>query len=160
MRELLTVAGKLTPLSSKTHITYQLYIPEGMNALHIEFEYGPKTLDDRDASKQMIEEAISKYVNPALQSVYLEHWKKFHPLQNLLTLSVDDPDGFRGSAHRHPNHQQHILSLHESSPGFFSGPIQNGVWKVTISVHCIVTQECEYQLRIREGEVSHEMASV
>lgn len=160
MRELLAVEGGLTPLSSKTHITYQLYIPEGIDVLEIEFAYDPKTLDDKKASKPLIEEAIRKYVDPALQGVYSQQWDKFYPLQNLLTLSVDDPHGFRGSAHRHPNHQRHILSLYAASPGFFAGQVGEGVWKVTISVHCVVTPECRYRLRIREGGESHEMASV
>ncbi|WP_339321638.1 hypothetical protein [Paenibacillus sp. FSL W8-0194] len=160
MKELLAVEGALTPLSSKTHITYQLYIPKGIDVLEIDFAYNPKTLDDKETSKPLIEEAIRKYVDPALQEIYLPQWEKFHPLQNLLTLSVDDPDGFRGSAHRHPNHQRHVLSPQTASPGFFAGKVAEGVWKVTISVHCVVTAECRYRLRIGEGGTRHEMASV
>lgn len=160
MRDILIVEGNLTPLSSKTHITYQFYIPGAIDCLNIDFKYSPKTLDDRDLSRELIEEAICKYVPPAHRPVYIEQWERFFPLQNLLTLSIDDPEGFRGSAHRHPNTQQHVLSLLESSPGFFAGPIQEGIWRVTISVHCVVTPECRYHLHIWEGEVNHEVASV
>lgn len=152
MKDLLVVEGKLTPLSSKTHIAYQLYIPEAVESLHIDFSYSPKTLDDKDVSRVLIEDAIDRYVRPSQKSVYMEQWEKFVPLKNLLTLSVDDPQGFRGSAHRHPNDQHHVLSPRESSPGFLAGPIHEGVWRVTISVHCVITPECRYQLSIREGE--------
>ncbi|MFC3746542.1 hypothetical protein [Paenibacillus sp. GCM10012306] len=160
MRDLLIVEGQLTPLSSKTHITYQFYLPEGIDSLAIDFKYSPKILEDKDLSQELITEAIHKYVDPTLQQVYAEQWERFFPLQNLLTLSIDDPEGFRGSAHRHPPVQQHVLSQETSSPGFFAGKIGPGVWKVTISVHCVVTPECRYQLHIREGAVDHEVASL
>jgi hypothetical protein len=149
--DILIVEGSLTPLSSKTHITYQFYIPKGVECLNIAFEYSPKTLEDKDLSQERIEEAIQKYVNASLQTVYKEQWEKFYPLQNLLTLSIDDPEGFRGSAHRHPNTQQHSLAVDGSSSGFFAGAIQEGMWRITISVHCVVTSDCSYQLRIWEG---------
>ncbi|OPA80888.1 hypothetical protein BVG16_00630 [Paenibacillus selenitireducens] len=160
MKDLLIVEGTLTPLSSKTHITYQFNIPGPAESLRIDFSYSPKVLDDKEQARVLIEEALDKYVDPSLQAVYKEQWEKFAPLKNLLTLSIDDPEGFRGSAHRHPNHQHHVLSPHESSPGFFAGPIHEGVWRVTISVHCVVTSECRYQLHIREGEIDHEVASI
>ncbi|GMX66661.1 hypothetical protein Elgi_59330 [Paenibacillus elgii] len=160
MKDLLIVEGKLTPLSSKTHITYQFYMPEAAECLVIDFSYSPKKLNDLHASRELIEDAIDQYVNPSLQPVYKEQWEKFVPLQNLLTLSIDDPDGFRGSAHRHPNEQHHVLSRKESSPGFIEGPIQDGIWRVTISVHCVVTEACHYTLSIRGGASAHELASV
>lgn len=160
MKDILIVEGSLTPLSSKTHITYQFYLPQSTERLAIDFSYTPKILEDKNLSRVLIEEALDKYVALSLQAVYKEKWEKFVPLQNLLTLSIDDPEGFRGSAHRHPNNQHHVLSLHESSPGFFAGPIQEGVWRVTISVHCVVTTECHYQLHIREGGIAHEVASI
>ncbi|MFC4602024.1 hypothetical protein [Cohnella hongkongensis] len=152
MHELLVVEGKLHPSSSKTHITYQFHISAPLPALQIDFQYAPKRLEDKSESRRLIEQSIEQYVHPSLQAAYMDKWEQFMPLQNLLTISVDDPSGFRGSAHRHPEKQRHLLALSSSSPGFIPGAIREGIWRITISVHCVVTPDCDYLLRVTEGE--------
>ncbi|WP_166244043.1 hypothetical protein [Paenibacillus turpanensis] len=160
MDELLTVEGTLTPLSSKTHITYQFHIDEPSASLVIDFKYSPKVLEDREAARPLIVEAIEKYVEPSVAELQKKQWERFAPLQNLLTLSIDDPSGFRGSAHRHPPEQHHILGEGEASPGFIAGPLPSGIWKITISVHCVVTPTCTYHLTVRKGGDAHELGTV
>lgn len=161
MRDILHVEGRLTPLSSKTHITYQFHLPEAIERLHVAFSYSPKKLEDPAKTQVLIHEALEKYVKPPLQDVYKKQWENYAPLLNLLTLSLDDPAGFRGSAHRHPNEQQHDIGAEESSPGFFSGPIQEGVWRLTISAHCVVTEDCHYKLLVQaEGGARDEVVAV
>ncbi|MCU6710960.1 hypothetical protein M6D81_19880 [Paenibacillus sp. J5C_2022] len=161
MKDILQVEGRLTPLSSKTHITYQFHLPEATDRLRVAFSYSPKRLEDPVKAKAMIHQALEQYAEPSQQERLKEKWESYAPLLNLLTLSVDDPDGFRGSAHRHPNEQLHLIGADISSPGFFSGRIQQGVWRVTISAHCIVTDNCEYQLLVQaEGGASDEVAAI
>lgn len=151
---LLEAEGKLTPISSKTQLTYQFQLNHECEFLDIDFKYAPKQYQDKAASHELIMEAIEKYAEPEWAEPYKKNWEGFYPLQNLLTLSVDGPEGFRGSAHRHPPEQQHRIcsDASQTSPGFISGKLAAGVWKITISVHCVVTPECRYVLEVRGGE--------
>ncbi|MCI3921101.1 hypothetical protein MO973_12730 [Paenibacillus sp. TRM 82003] len=160
MNELLTAEGTLTPLSSKTHITYQFHIDEPHEAVTIDFQYSPKALEDPDAARPLIERALEKYAEPSIAELHAKQWERYAPLMNLLTLSVDDPEGFRGSAHRHPPEQRHELAKDGASPGFIAGPIVRGVWKITISVHCVVTPTCNYRLTVKKGRDAHEVGTV
>ncbi|PAD79405.1 hypothetical protein [Paenibacillus campinasensis] len=160
MDDLLIVEGNVTPLSSKTHITYQFHIDEPAACLDIAFAYSSKALEDREASRRMILEAIDKYAEPSISELQKQHWERFVPLQNLLTLSLDDPSGFRGSAHRHPPEQHHLLTEEQASPGFIAGPLPSGIWKLTISIHCVVTPECHYRLVVRKGGNADAMGTI
>lgn len=159
--QLLEVEGKVTPLGSKSHMTYQFQIHEAVSGLLIDFKYGPKSYLNKEASYSLIRDAIGRFAEPERVEAYKAQWESFYPLQNLLTLSVDGPEGFRGSAHRHPPEQRHILSEdpRTTSPGFLPGPITPGIWKITVSVHCVVSPECRYELRAR-GVSRHEMDTV
>ncbi|TDQ37169.1 hypothetical protein EV213_11448 [Aureibacillus halotolerans] len=152
--------GSLTPLSSKTHISYQFHLSEPCPFLVVDFTYSPKVLDDKEASRPLILEAIASFASPSAIELQKEKWEQFLPLQNLLTVSIDDPAGFRGSAHRHSPDQRHILSSDEASPGFLAGPVQSGIWKITISVHCIVTPTCMYRLSVKKGRDDHELGAL
>lgn len=150
-KDIITAQGKLTPLSSKTHITYQFHLDHPLSLLEIGFSYTPKQFLDREASQPLILEAIETYSDPAWVELHKKQWDTFYPLQNLLTLSLDSPVGFRGSAHRHTPEQQHMIcpDWNKTSPGFIAGDVPSGVWKVTISVHCVVTPDCHYELFVR-----------
>ncbi|MEK3885168.1 hypothetical protein [Paenibacillus sp. PL2-23] len=160
MNELLVAGGTLTPLSSKTHITYQLPIIGQLASLELEFRYSPKVLVDQEAAQSLIIEAIERYNEPSHAELQKQQWERYTPLQNLLTLSVDDPNGFRGSAHRHSPEQKYKIAGLASSPGFINGELPEGLWRITISVHCVITPECSYQLIIRGGSQLYEMDTV
>jgi len=149
MADLLKVKGELDPSSSKTHIAYRLLVPGG-ESLHVHFAYGPKVLEDRERSRMLIEEGLNKYIEPRLLEQYKQNWEINLPLKNLITVSFDDANGFRGSAHRHDPDQHFILAPDEASPGLVKGVITPGVWIITLSVHCIVTEACHYSLRVWE----------
>lgn len=161
-KDIIAVEGRLTPLSSKTHITYQFHVERALSSLELDFRYAPKPFLDKEASKPLILEAIESYSDPAWTELYKKQWENYYPLQNLLTLSLDSPAGFRGSAHRHAPEQRHLIcrDVSKTSPGFIAGDVPFGVWKVTISVHCVVTPDCRYELLVREGGSADEMASI
>lgn len=145
MEKWLHVSGSIDPLASQTHITYTFPILEQASMIRIEFNYAPKTLTDTAQAQTIIESAMVRYGYDAPQ----EHeWQKYAPLQNLITLSVDDPQTHRGQAHRQDSQQTHFLSIDHASPGFWKGSNPVGEWKVILSIHSIVIPECHYQLEV------------
>lgn len=149
MKTYIETQGTLTPTSSKTHIIFTFDILEDIKKLNIEFSYDPKFLDDLDASKKIIEESLHLYYE---DGKYEGKWEEYLPLKNLLTLSIDDPKGFRGAVHNHPNKQYLYLSEEQASLGCIAGKLHKGHWEVTLSIHAVVTENCTYNLHIWEGE--------
>jgi hypothetical protein len=151
---LIDVKGQVTPVSSRSHITYSFDLSQPVEGLNILFKYNPKRLEDLESSKTMILESLVKYTNAEYADLDGAKWETFMPLTNLITLSVDDPAGHRGAGHRHDSEQLLYVSEHCASLGFVSGPMIKGMWKVTLSLHSIVTDICSYELQIwvEEGQ--------
>ena len=57
---------------------------------------------------------------------------------NLLTLTVLDPHGFRGAAHRHAPGETIQIGEESASPGFIPGPLPAGEWTVRVDTHLIM----------------------
>lgn len=149
---ILLVEGKLTPSCSRTQITYSFNVPKGCSTLKARFTYWPKELEDESETKRLINEGLTKYVDKKALEIYKKNWKSFAPLKNLVTISLDDTNQFRGAGHRHSSDQYYIISADEASPGLVKGEIIPGVWKITISVHCIITVNCDYKLQVWNGD--------
>ncbi|QGQ94737.1 hypothetical protein EHS13_07500 [Paenibacillus psychroresistens] len=149
---LIDVKGQVTPVNSRSHITYSFDLRQPIGKLNIRFSYHPKRLEDPERSKEMILASIEKYSGLENSDLEQAKWESFLPLTNLITLSVDDPQGHRGAGHRHDPEQLIRLSEHQASPGFVSGPIIEGIWKVTLSLHGIVSELCSYELQIWQEE--------
>lgn len=58
--------------------------------------------------------------------------------RNLLTLSLFDPRGFRGAAHRWQVDQQILISSDAATPGFLPGPLYPGGWILELNAHEIL----------------------
>lgn len=151
MDHLIDVEGVLTPSCSKTHITYCFPLYRKAGELKILFCYDPKVLLDKEKSRELISKGIHQFVEED-QDTDLANWERYLPVQNLLTISVEDGNGFRGCAHRQSSQQELIISEQNSSPGLISGALDKGLWKVTISVHAVVTDRCKYSLKVLEGD--------
>jgi len=72
-------------------------------------------------------------------------------VHNLLTLSLFDPRGFRGAAHRWNQHQIVTVATNHASPGFLAGPILPGHWRLELDAHEVVndgqdTGSCSFSL--------------
>jgi hypothetical protein len=148
----LDVQGSVTPLCSKSHITYRFPVGQRVKALQIEFAYTPKHMDDKEQARPLIMAGIAKYTEPEHLERVQAKWESFLPLKNLMTVSVDDPDCHRGAGHRQDPEQLIVLSEDEAAPGFTKGTIAAGLWAVTLSLHAIVTDTCSYTLQVREVE--------
>lgn len=143
MNYLYEVAGQVNPSCSRSHIEYSFYVEKQYDLLKIKFEYFPKDLEDKDLSKELIIDSLEKYGYSESRG----KWEDFLPLKNHITLSFDDPDGFRGAVHRH----DHILELSfnekQSSPGIIPKVNSPGMWKIKLSIHALVTKKCDYSLK-------------
>lgn len=149
---LIDVKGQVTPVSTRSHITYSFDLRKPAGELKIRFSYHPKRLEDLERSKEIILEGLEKYTISASPKLDEAKWEAFVPLTNLITLSVDDPNGHRGAGHRHDPEQLLYLSEYGASPGFVSGRLIEGMWSVTLSLHGIVTDLCSYELQIWKEE--------
>ena len=140
---LLEKKGVITPDMDKTNIAFSFDVPDGVSALNMDFSYSPKTLDDESAAVRLISSALEQYLGT-------DHGKDprdFLPVKNLITVSVDDPLGYRGAAHRQPNEQHIVIGRAETSPGFTKGAVSSGTWRVVLNVHCCVC-DAAYNLKI------------
>jgi hypothetical protein len=149
---LVEVQGKVTPGCSKSHIAYRFFVADGGGGLGIHFAYSPKNLEDREQARFLIEQGIDAYFEAGSVEQAKARWESHLPLKNLITVSVDDPNEHRGAAHR-PDREQHLfLSSEAASPGLVQGDILPGMWAVTLSLHAIVTNYCDYTLQIWQEE--------
>jgi hypothetical protein len=57
---------------------------------------------------------------------------------NLVTLSLFDPRGFRGAAHRFAPWQEVCLTPGAATPGFVPGALTEGEWWVEVDLHCVI----------------------
>ncbi|MDQ6419405.1 hypothetical protein RB620_08175 [Paenibacillus sp. LHD-117] len=153
----LNISGQVTPVCSRSHISYRFAVLRPTARLVVRFRYSPKELDSRDRSRNLIDESLERYTLPGQLEAAKGNWEAYLPLKNLLTLSVDDPQGHRGSAHRHDPQQLLHLAKAEASPGLEPGPIKPGMWAITVSLHAVVTETCDYELQVW-GEEADECA--
>ncbi|HAJ35990.1 MAG TPA: phosphotransferase [Chloroflexi bacterium] len=61
-----------------------------------------------------------------------------HGLDNMLTLTLFDPHGFRGARHRDGARHDVVISSHSATPGYLPGPLPAGDWIVQIDAHRIL----------------------
>jgi hypothetical protein len=145
---LFAAAGGLVPASSKSQIRFQFLLPWDAEALELTFSYMPKALGECDRARELVAAGMSLYEGASPERIE-DEWRSRLPLNNLLTLSLDSPSGFRGAAHRQSPRQEISVSRFSASPGFLPGPIEAGFWAITISVHAVITESCAYELEVR-----------
>jgi len=144
---LIDIRGNATPEQSRTHVRYTFRLDEPASAIRIRFAYSPKQLDDEKRARELLEQSFGLYLLPEQQALAIEKLDRYLPLMNLITLSVDDPDGYRGACHRHTPDQLLSLAEHGASPGLMKGKPGAGEWTITLSLHAIVTESCAYHLQ-------------
>lgn len=139
--------GVITPAQDKTNISFEFEVPQGVSVLDIDFSYFPKTLEDEGSAVDIISSALEKYLGKDNG----KDPRDFLPVKNLITLSADDPFGYRGAAHRQPNEQHIVLAEEKSTPGFLNREVRLGKWNIMLNVHCCVC-DVSFNLKISGGE--------
>lgn len=138
------------PKDEKTNITFPFEVKEEVSALKFTFSYSPKRLEDNLRAKTLIEQCIKKDAGDFFGEY--PSWESFLPLKNLITLSVDDTNSYRGCAHRQKEYMEHIISENFASPGFNKGKIIPGTWKAVLNVHGVVTEKIDCILKVEAGD--------
>ena len=141
---LLEVEGEIGREASRSHLAFPFELREGVGRLELEFSFAPAFLEDGPSAKRLAAEACLRFGLPP----GAEEGRSRERIRNLLTVSLDDPAGFRGCAHRHRPSQAIFLSATEATPGFLPGPLGAGRWRATISVHLVASPSCAYRLRV------------
>ncbi|MBG9979605.1 CehA/McbA family metallohydrolase [Facklamia sp. DSM 111018] len=124
--------------SHQSHITYEFYLPAAVDQLEIRFTYDPLVESNYDHLIPCFER----------EGIARDKLQKGDAFRNLLTLSVNDPERFRG-AHHYFNQEQEIrIGEQEASLGFVEGPLLAGNWQVVISCHGLFSPELKGSLEV------------
>lgn len=138
------------PENEKTNISFPFEAGCEVKALKFTFSYSPKVLYDNERAKVLIENNIKKDAGEYADEY--PSWEEFLPLKNLITLSVDDAEGYRGCAHRQAEYMEHIISENFASPGFNKGKIKPGQWRAVLNIHGVVTEKIDCKLKVEAGD--------
>jgi hypothetical protein len=155
---LLDLRDRLTPADHQTHRRYQFDVPSSSHRLDILVRYAPKRVDEAE-SRALAQAALHTQaavlrnrVGARLADAWaasLTQRAESVRISNLLTISLDDPAGaYRGAGHRQSNNQQMWLANADASPGLVPGPLPAGTWMLTLSVHTLVSPQCEVWIQI------------
>lgn len=140
----------LTPDDEKTHRCIPFVLKGKTQRTVITYFYSPKELTDKEKSYELIKENLLR--DAGEDASEYEDYSEFMPLNNLITLSLDSPEGYRGAAHRHANEQQHIIGKDFASVGFIKGELPEGEWTLVLNAHAVVTDSVECKIRIEAEE--------
>lgn len=136
----------LTEKDEKTNVPLHFEVKEDITELEIRFSYSPKLLTDEAKGKEKIEANILKDARENFSDY--PSWESFMPLKNLITLSLDSPDGYVGAAHRQSPDQLHRISADFADVGFDPTEMKQGTWILTLNVHGIVTEKVDCQITV------------
>ncbi len=140
---LLSIKGRLIPENSGTHISFPFVIDKPAKELRIEFSFSPDIMEDKGKARAIIREAFIKYTG----TVDEEKVDNYLPMKNLLTISVDGPEKFGGTAHRHMAVQKLFINKDKATRGLLPIDIVSGEWKIILSVHAVATEYTDYSIR-------------
>jgi hypothetical protein len=161
---LLNIRERLAPADHQTHRRYAFQVPPGCTLLRIHVSYAPKLLGLSE-SRELIDRArvnqvaaFSSRVGEALAARWSADLGPTPPdvrIPNLLTISLDDAAGvYRGAGHRHMPEQALSISRDAASPGLVPGALPPGEWLLTVSVHTLVSPQCDVSIQIEAETAS------
>lgn len=136
-----------TQNQSKTNVTINFKLEKDYNSLEIYCEYSPKKVEDMVFTKQVLEEAIERFIPENDRSKDLT-WKKYAPISNLITLSLDYEDMYLGCAHRQDEVQKHVICKDDSSVSFENHEPVKGNYCAVINLHAVSSELVCYHLKI------------
>jgi len=125
----------LTPGMTSEHYRFSFTVDQKYEMLRLFFFYSPKRLEDREYALTLIRECCARYGCNATE----EQAEAELPLNNLITVSLDSPEGLVGTAHRHAAKAEYTVGVKASSPGFHQVPIIPGEWAVVLSAHAVLS---------------------
>lgn len=112
-------------------------------------------LTARDCKRHIVH---SFFASP--RSLQIDVRLAFEPAQsngirNLITLTLFDPQGFRGAGHRGGAVHEVFIGPNRATPGYTPGPLPAGEWIVQVDTHMIMPGEAvRYQLQVNVSKGS------
>lgn len=140
----------LTPDDEKGNIFIPFVLERDFEKLVITCSYTPKILEDEEKTNRLIKENLIRDAGEDADE-YADY-SEFIPLKNLITLALESPDGFVGSAHRQAESQRHEIGEDFASVGFVKTKIKAGQWCAVLNCHAIVTDSVKYEITVEAGE--------
>lgn len=147
MKILLKKSISVTPEKEKTNIFLPFTVEDSFERLEIDYSYSPKELLDEEENIRLVKENLQR---DGFEDT--GDYSEFIPLKNLITLSLDSPEGYVGAAHRQAAKQHHEISEDFASVGFDRVKIIKGEWVLALNLHAVVTDECNCEIEVRGYE--------
>ena len=140
----------LTPDDEKGNYRIPFTVDEKYKKLFITYSYYPKILEDEEKSRELIKENLIRDAGEDADK-YTDY-SEFMPLKNLITPTLESPEGIVGAAHRHGNEQYHEIGKEFASVGFEKCEIIEGQWCLVLNIHAVVTDSVRCEIRIEAEE--------
>ncbi len=145
----------LTRTDDRTTKIFDFTLPEGNYALLVQLDYLPKRSENSEDSLQIIESTLRDHA----PWMYTSDRSRYLPLTNLITVSLDSPDGYCGNAHNPSSSQSIYIGRKFASPGFLSDALVPGKWRLCLHIHALVTDQCTVNVSVSAVEDSRTEAS-
>ena len=120
--------GIITPKDDKTNIPLEFEVNGDFDIIRVSYSYYPKTVSNEETALKTINEKMRQYDYTDYNA------EDYLPVKNLVTLSFDDPLGYRGACHRQPNEQKIIIGKNSTS-GIENRENPRGKWRIVLNVH-------------------------
>lgn len=143
--ELLHVDLDLTPADDRTTRIFAFEVPAPTQALEVILSYTPPIFEDAAQASLLAREALDHFGYPSNEASV----QAALPLQNFITVSLDDPQGYRGNAHRKTNPQHIRLTNDAATAGFYVRPLLGGPWRLMLHLHAIVSAQVRCHCAVR-----------
>lgn len=131
------LTAEFTPSMTSGHYRFPFTVEKPCSGITIKYRYNPKTLQDAHLSAQLIKDCYARYGLSASDSDIASEL----PLNNHITLSLDSPTGIVGTAHRHANDTEFVISDSYATEGFNKTQIIAGEWAVVLSTHAVLSDK-------------------
>ncbi len=136
----------LTKEDSPKDIYVNITAPSDAYEIVITMSYTPEMEDDENLCRKEIEHALFKY--RAGTPAEPDEWRKFVPIRNYITLSLDHERSYLGCAHRFNPNQYYKFSKEEKPKGFNAPLSISGNWTAVIHVHEIMSVDCTIDFKV------------
>lgn len=134
------------------HLYYEFNLEKMAKKLTIDFSYNPKIVDlNEQLAKTMLKATMNKFYS--IHPYNDDNISMFLPLTNHITLSLDSPNGWIGTAHRGNNISHIELTNENADRGFNLTNLIPGIWGFSLSVNCLISKQCTCFVKI---EVEYE----
>ena len=144
----------LTSAMMTTHHRHEFVVPKGAKRLVVDFSYSPKYETNTQRlypeARVLLKKAYGEYPLSEEGEAYVDAMAQRVSQQasNLITLSLDAPDGFAGASHRQEDPIRVALDEKEATPGYLPREIVPGTWAVWLHLHSVASPHVSCSLQV------------